>query len=81
MLPWIAALDHIHYLRWGIVFLEDMWRLPESVKHTFDLGNFTIKESARVFSAIGIDQAYEQNNKSVKVDGGAVGIMDNESAL
>ena len=24
MLPWLAALDHIHYLRWGLVFLNNM---------------------------------------------------------
>ena len=27
------------------------------------------------------DQAHEQNNKLVKIDGGAVGILDNEAAL
>ena len=27
------------------------------------------------------DQAHEQNNKGVKMDGGAVGILDNESSL
>ena len=30
---------------------------------------------------MGIDRAHEQNNRAVKVDGGAIGIMDNESAL
>ena len=30
---------------------------------------------------MGIDQAHEQNFRAVKVDGGAIGIMDNESAL
>ena len=81
MMPWVAVLDHTHYMRWGSVFLDDMRRLPESIKKSFDLGNFTVKKSSRVFSAIGIDQAHEQNNKRVKVDGGAIGIMDNESAL
>ena len=28
-----------------------------------------------------IDQAYKQNNREVKVDSGAISIMDNESAL
>ena len=80
-MPWVAVLDHIHYMRWGSVFLDDMRRLPESIKKSFDLGNFTVKKSSRVLSAMGIDQAHEQNNKRVKVDGGAIGIMDNESAL
>ena len=24
MLPWFAALDHVNYMRWGIVYLTDM---------------------------------------------------------
>ena len=42
---------------------------------------FTVKKTSHAFSAIGIDQAHEQNNKAVKVDSGAIDIMDNESAL
>ena len=30
---------------------------------------------------MGIGQAHEQNNKLVKIDGGAIGILDNEEAL
>ena len=81
MLPWLAALDHSYYLRWGCIFLCDMQRLPASVTDEFVKGHFTIKKTERVFSAIGIDQAHEQNNKSVKRDGRAIGILDNEQAL
>ena len=28
-----------------------------------------------------IDQAHEQNNKLVKIDGGAIGILENQNAL
>ena len=35
MLPWIAALDHSDYLRWGCIFLCDMHRLPASVADEF----------------------------------------------
>ncbi len=38
----------------------------------FVKGNFTVKKLKRAFSAIVIDQAHEQNNASVKGDGGAV---------
>ena len=31
MLPWLAALDHINYVRWGSVFLDDMKHLPEEI--------------------------------------------------
>lgn len=44
-------------------------------------GNFIVTKTNGVFSAIGFDQAHEQNNKSVKVDRGATGTMHNKSAL
>ena len=58
-----------------------MHRLPATVTDEFVKGHFTIKKTERIFSAIGINQAHEQNNKSVKIDGGAIGILDNEQAL
>ena len=56
--------------------LPDLISLKEyhpSIYEQFAIGNFTVKKSERVFSAIAIDQAHEQNNASVKGDGGAVG--------
>ena len=41
-------------------------------------GYFTVKKSKRKVSNIGIDQAHEQNNKLIKIDGGAIGLFDNE---
>ena len=32
-------------------------------------------------SNIGVDQAHEQNNKLIKIDGGAISILDNPNAL
>ena len=58
-----------------------MKRLPDSTKEAFDLGNLTVKKTSRVFSAMGIHQAHEQNNRAVKIDGGAIDIMTKESAL
>ncbi len=40
-----------------------------------------MKKTTRAFSAIAIDQAHEQNNASVKGDGGAVGLTENPAAL
>ena len=69
MLPWLAAFDHSNYPRWGcIVELCDMHRLPASAADEFVKGQFTIKKTELTFSAIGIDQAQKQNNKSVKID-------------
>ena len=47
----------------------------------FVKGNFTVRKSKRAFSANAIDHAHEQNNASVKGDGGAVGLTENPSAL
>ena len=44
-------------------------------------GNFTVTKTNRAFPSIGVDQAHEQNNKIVNVEGGAIGILDNETAL
>ena len=83
MLPWMFALDHTHYSRWLPVFLEDLKKLNKNkaVYQNFLQGFFTVSRSNRKFSRMGIDQAHEQNNKIVKVDGGAIGILDDEAAL
>ena len=63
------------------MFLNDMKRLPDFTKEAFDLGNLTVKKTSSVFSAMGIYQAYEQNNRAVRIDGGAIDIMTKEIAL
>ena len=40
-----------------------------------------MKNSNSAFSNIGVDQAHKQNNKLLKIDGGAIGILDNPNAL
>ena len=47
----------------------------------FNNGNFTVHKTIRAFSSIAIDQAHEQNNETVKSDGGAVGLTQNHDAL
>ena len=83
MLPWMFALDHTHYSRWLPVFLEDLKKLDknEAIYQNFLQGFFAVSRSNRKFSRMGIDQAHKQNNKIVKVDGGAIGILDDEAAL
>ena len=41
----------------------------------------TCKNSCRRFSRISEDQAHEKNNKLVKIDGGAIGILDNHVSM
>eukprot|EP00794_Sanderia_malayensis_P004251 gene4251-4816_t len=81
---WMFTLDHVHYARWLPVFIEDLQNVSEHQKpiaDAFKKGFFTIRKSNNPFSNMGIDQAHEQNNKVVKIDGGAIGLLDNEAAL
>ena len=78
------ALDHIHYSRWMSVLLFDLQKIPEQhpiIFQHFLKGKSTVKKTVRVFSNMGEDQAHEQNNKKIKIDGGAIGILENETAL
>ena len=82
--PWFVALDHTNYVRYIPVHLRDITELPTKhpdVAREFNAGNFTIQKTNRVFSAIPIAQAHEQNNACSKRDGGTVGLTDNPSAL
>ena len=84
LVPWFYALDHINYAQWIPVHLRDM--AESSTKHPqvakeFNEGNFTVRKTNRVFSAVAIDHAHEQINAHIKGDGGAVGLTDNLSAL
>ena len=84
IVPWFFALDQIHYARWIPGHLRDMVTLKDvhpTVFAEFMKGNFVVKKTERRFSAIAIDQAHEQNNASVKDDGGAVGLTENPAAL
>ena len=63
--------------------LRDMVGLKSAhpcVYDQFVKGKFTVKKRPS-FSAIALDHAHEQNNASVKCDGGAVGLTENPTAL
>ena len=84
LVPWFHVLDHTHSARWISVHLRDLTALPvkhPAVAREFGAGNFTVRKTKNVFSSIPIDQAHEQNNALIKGDGGAVGLIDNPSAL
>ena len=44
-------------------------------------GYFTVSKTDHSFSNMGVDQEHEQNKKVVQVDSGAIGILENETAL
>jgi hypothetical protein len=84
IMPWICALDHGHYARWLPVHIRDMVSLKETntdVYNEFKNGKFVVQRSERSFSSMALDQAHEQLNKDIKGDGGAIGLMENPTAL
>ena len=84
IIPWMFALDHVHYARWLPVYLRDLENLkhsaPSLYKHFVD-GHFTVKKTSHNFSNIATDQTHVQTNKLVKINGGAVGILDSPRVL
>ena len=83
IVPWFFALGHTNYARWIPVHLRDMVSLNDNhpgVFAEFRKGMFC-EETAHVFSDIAIDQAHQQNNASVKGDGGAMGLTEYPAAL
>ena len=84
LVPWFFALGHTNYARWIPVHLRDMAELANKhpdVFTEFSNGHFTVQKTKRMFSAIPLDQAHEQNSAYVKGDGGAIGLTDNATAL
>ena len=84
IVPWMFAFDHTHYARWMSIFINDLKLLPSrhsTIYEEFCKGDFTVQKSRKLFSSMAEDQAHEQNNKLVKIDGGAIGILDNQKAL
>ena len=47
----------------------------------FNKGYFIVNKTDHPFSSMGFDQAHEQNNKVVKINSGATGRLENETAL
>ena len=82
--PWMFALDHVHYSRWLPVFLKTLKDLEvrhPQVHKEFISGKFVTQKSNKPFSSLSDDHVHEQCNRNVKHDGGAVGLMNNPTAL
>ncbi|KAK5868005.1 hypothetical protein PBY51_012452 [Eleginops maclovinus] len=83
LIPYFFA-NNTNYARWLPIHLRDMVTLKEKhpqLAQEFASGKFVVHKSRREFSAIAIDQAYEQSNVVIKADGGAAGITEYPSAL
>ena len=73
-----------NYARWLPIFIQDLKMLSSrhpTVHKEFMEGKFTERKTRKAFSSIAEDQAHVQNNKVIKIDSGAIGILDNETAL
>ena len=82
--PWFFALDRVHYARWLPVHIRDMNVLNithPSIHSEFHKGNFVVQRSTHPFSSMAMDQSHEQLNKSIKGEGGAVGLTEDPVAL
>ena len=77
LLPLFAAFDSTNYLRWCSLYLEDMYRLPNTaptIHQAFMEGKFVIKQTPGRFKAVGADMALEQTiNRSQKSPAGIIG--------
>lgn len=66
------------------VYLAQMYSLKENDPETwqfFEQGKFIVNKSASSFSAIAPDHGIEQENCSMKVLGGVIGLLQNKPAL
>ena len=82
--PWMFSLDHTNYARWLPIHIKDMVQLRQKVPSVYEeleKGNFVVQKSSHIFSTMALDQAHEQMNDQIKVDGDVIGITDNPSAL
>ncbi|KAJ8039008.1 hypothetical protein HOLleu_16589 [Holothuria leucospilota] len=77
LLPIFAAFDSTNYLRWCSLYLEDMYKLPDTapgVYQAFIAGKFVVKRTHGKFNAVGADMALEQTiNRSQKSASGIIG--------
>lgn len=68
-LPWFFSVDFYNYSRWLPVFIRDLSLLPQQhpkLYEAFKNGLFVVQKANRKFSAIGTDEAHEQNNGILK---------------
>ena len=84
LMPWFFSMGLTNYSRWLPVHIRDMVTLPQKHPQVYDefmKGHSVVKKTKNRFSAMGMDQAHEQENCLIKGDGGAVGLTEDPSAL
>lgn len=79
LMPWVMAMDHVHYARNLPVHLRDMVTLEErhpALFVEFMAGRFMGQKSKRVFSMLPFDQMHEQLIDWLKNEAGIIGNLD-----
>ena len=78
------ALDLHNYSAMMALCVAEMQAMKEenpAIWNEFERGNWVVRKTRTLFSALGADEALEQENRSLKVTGGLVGITQNPKAL
>ena len=81
LIKWYFTLDHYHYARWVSVHLYDLIHLHincPDVSVAFVSGMFCFDKTTRPFSSMAPDQLHEQNNRVIKMFGGATAFLNRE---
>ena len=79
ILPFFSLFDSVNYMRWYSLYLEDMWRLPETapgIHQAFLQCQFVVKRTPGKLKSVAADQSLEPTiNRSQKSSGGNIGSM------
>ena len=86
LLKWCFAFDRYYYARWLAVHVFDLLCLKSQKSDLFKIlndGGFCFSKTKHPFSSMAFDQIHEQNNKTIKGNGGATNYFNkqDESAL
>ena len=86
LLSWCFAFDRYYYARWLAVHVFDLLCLKSQNPNLFKILNdrgFCFSKTRNTFSSMPFDQIHEQNNKSIKGNGGATNYFNkqDESSL
>ena len=76
--------DMLHYARFTLVYLAQMFALKEKDEEAWNVlnnCNFSVNKSSIPYTALGADHALEQANKTMKIHGGIKGIANNQVTL
>ena len=85
LIPYVFALDHLHYSRNLPVFLRDLSSLkdhhPSLYEELKENGNFMGRKTEHRFSSMPIDQSTEQAVWWLKNEGRVIGNLDNPQTV